>query len=266
MLRDELERLSKEQYGIWAGGRYATHQDVAGLFFARSVELYLNQGGVIGFRHAPQRPAGRAVQQVAHWQMAVAGSVAGAETGDRNSGFRWSSTTRRPGTWSRWSPNNFFPVPACVVFAGSTGPSEIAAPLAGDVERWRGKTADAAKGMADRGRRAITGTSATGDSPYAVLSRQGAVIVPRCLFFVNETENPAIIQAGNTITVNPRRGSLDKRPWKDLELPEITGQTIERNHLFDVHLGETVAPYGHIGAFAGIAARKDRISRDARRG
>ena len=47
-LRTELERQSKDLYGIWAGGRYATHQDVAGLFFARSVDLYLKDSGVIG--------------------------------------------------------------------------------------------------------------------------------------------------------------------------------------------------------------------------
>ena len=35
----------------------------------------------------------------------------------------------------------------------------------------------------------------------------------------------------------------DKAPWKNLDLTEITGQTIEDRHLFDVHLGETVAPY-----------------------
>ena len=47
-LRTELERQSRSVYGIWVGGRYATHQDVAGLFFARSVDLYLKDGGVIG--------------------------------------------------------------------------------------------------------------------------------------------------------------------------------------------------------------------------
>ena len=31
-LRTGLETLSKNTYGIWQGGRYATHQDVAGLF------------------------------------------------------------------------------------------------------------------------------------------------------------------------------------------------------------------------------------------
>ena len=44
-----MQNLSRDRYGIWAGGRYATHQDVAGLFFARSVDLYLKNGGVIGF-------------------------------------------------------------------------------------------------------------------------------------------------------------------------------------------------------------------------
>ena len=47
-LRKALEDQSKNLYGIWAGGRYATHQDVAGLFFARCVDLYLEEGGTIG--------------------------------------------------------------------------------------------------------------------------------------------------------------------------------------------------------------------------
>ena len=89
----------------------------------------------------------------------------------------------------------------------------------------------------------ITDTGAAGESPYAALSRNGATIFPRVLFFVNETANTAIAQAAPTTTVNPRRGNLDKAPWKDLDLTAITGQTVENRHLFDVHLGETIAPY-----------------------
>ena len=48
ILRDELERQSQSLYGIWQGGHYATHQDIAGLFYARSVDLYLKDGGKIG--------------------------------------------------------------------------------------------------------------------------------------------------------------------------------------------------------------------------
>ena len=47
VLRDKLEQQSKGLYHIWQGGRYATHQDVAGFFFARSVALYLRDGGTI---------------------------------------------------------------------------------------------------------------------------------------------------------------------------------------------------------------------------
>ena len=89
----------------------------------------------------------------------------------------------------------------------------------------------------------LTDTSVVGDSPYAQHSRQGATIVPRCLFFVEETESAVTVQAGQTITVNPRRGSQDKNPWRSLDLTEITGQAIEMQHVFNVHLGETLAPY-----------------------
>ncbi len=112
--------------------------------------------------------------------------------------------------------------------------------LGDSVQRWWGKA-----GTDDMSREVsgITETGTSGGSPYGGYSRQGAVIVPRCLFFVNETENTAIVQVTPTVTVNPRRDSQDKAPWKDLDLSAIIGQTLETRHLFDVHLGETVAPY-----------------------
>ena len=140
----------------------------------------------------------------------------------------------------RLEPNTFFPVPASVVFARKHPTDAGGKPLAGSVEQWVGQAG------ADDVRRVssgITDTGVVGDSPYATRSRNGATIFPRVLFFVNETENTAIVQAAPTVTVNPRRGSQDKAPWKDLDLTAITAQTVERRHLFDVHLGETVAPY-----------------------
>ena len=47
-LRAELERQSKDLYGIWTGGQYANRQDVASLFFARCTDLYLKAHGQIG--------------------------------------------------------------------------------------------------------------------------------------------------------------------------------------------------------------------------
>ena len=230
-LRTALERQSKELYGIWAGGRYATHQDVAGLFFTRCADLYLKDGGIIGMvmPHSALQAGQYSKWRSGRWQARRGGS---GLTADFSFKTAWDL--------ERLQPNTFFPVPASVVFARRGGVATAAHPLAGTVDRWEG-----AAGADDVARlaAAITDTGVVGDSPYAGHSRQGATIVPRCLFFVNEIENPALVQAGQTVTVNPRRGGQDKVPWKDLDLTAITGQTVESAHLFDVHLGETLVPY-----------------------
>ena len=230
-LRTELERQSKNVYGIWTGGRYATHQDVAGLFFARSVDLYLKDSGVIGMvmPHSALQTG-----QYAKWRKGTWATHRGLRSLSVDFGFKTA--------WDleRLEPNTFFPVPASVVFALRVGEDGKAAPLAREVERWLGK---AGAPNPERKPSPITDTSTGAVSPYAGWSRQGAIVVPRCLFFVNETENPAIIQAGQTITVNPRRGAHDKNPWRSLDLTAITEQTIQSQHVFDVHLGETLVPY-----------------------
>ena len=231
ILRTELQSLSRNRYGIWAGGRFATHQDVAGLFFSRSVDLYLKEEGVIGFvmPHSALQAGQYSKWRGGRWHAGRSGLSVQADF------------TFKP-SWDleQLEPNNFFPVPASVVFARKCPPDATGKPLAGSVERWLGKAGD------DNVRResaGITDTGVVGDSPYAALSRNGATIFPRVFFFVNETTNPATIQAAPTVTVNPRRGSQDKAPWRDLDLTAITGQTVENRHLFDVHLGETIAPY-----------------------
>ena len=231
ILRTGLEDLSRNRYGIWAGGRYATHQDVAGLFFARSVDLYLNDGGVIGFvlPHSALQAGQYTKWRTGRWRVGKRGPVVNVDF------------TLKP-AWDleRLEPNTFFPIPASVAFARKLAADATPKPLTKSVERWRGKA-----GAPDvwRETTAITDTSEGGESPYGGYARQGATIVPRSLFFVEETENPAIIQAAPTITVNARRGKQDKPPWNALNLSAISGQTIERSHLFNVHLGETTAPY-----------------------
>ena len=230
VLREELRDLSRDRYGIWAGGRYATHQDVAGLFFARSVDLYLKEGGVIGFvmPHSALQTGQYSRWRTGRWEVRNRGNPIYVNFGCKTA---WDL--------EGLEPNTFFPVPASVIFAQRQ--SGTVTPLTGEVERWLGTSgAD----NPDRTTRvAITDTGTAGESPYAARSRNGATIFPRVLFFINETENTVIIQAGQTVTVNPRRGTFDKEPWKDLDLTAISGQTVERSHLFDVHLGETVAPY-----------------------
>ena len=238
-LRIELERQSKELYGIWAGGRYTNRQDVASLFFARSADLYLKDDGAIGMvmPHSALQAGQHAKWRTGTWQAKSSGRGRSRTPGrilavDFSYKMAWDL--------ERLEPNTFFPVPASVVFARRAGEGFMATPLGGEVERWLGK---AGTPKTRRVRSTIVDTSVSAASPYATRSRQGATVVPRCLFFVEEIENPAIVQAGQTVTVNPRRGSQDKEPWRSLDLTAITGQTIEKTHLLDVHLGETVVPY-----------------------
>ena len=241
ILREELRNQSWRQYGIWTGGNYATHQDMAGLFFARSVDLYLKDGGVIGMvlPHSALQSGQYAKWRTGKWEqhaLTPKGKLSKRveRTLSVNLGYK------RAWDLEKLEPNTFFPVASCVAFAQRVGVDGGAEPLAGAVEQWVGQPGSDNVRRVDSN---ITDTFMEWDSPYADYSRNGATIFPRRLFFVNETENPALIQAGDTITVNPRRGPYDKDPWKGLDLTAISQQTVESRHLYDVHLGETVVPY-----------------------
>ncbi len=239
ILRTELQGLSRDRYGIWQGGRYASNQDVAGLFFARSVDLYLKDGGVIGFvlPHSALQAG-----QYSRWRTGKWESPPRGRGRSRAPDFSVSVdfSHKRPWDLEPLDPDDFFPMASCVAFARSMGRSGLATPLSGEWERWTGKPGENAN---RESLAAMTDASVSVGSPYDGHSRQGAAIRPRRLFFVNETENTAVVRATPTVTVNPRRGGQDKAPWKNLDLTAITGQTIEESHLFNVHLGETVVPY-----------------------
>ena len=231
VLREELENQSRNFYGIWAGGRYATHQDVASLFYARCVDLYLRDGGLIGFvmPHSALQAGQHTKWRTGEWK-----SRGGTRTLSVN--FQ----VRKAWDLERLEPNDFFPVPSSVVFAERRGEDGKARPLAGTVSQWLGETGSSS---VRRVNAEITDTSGEHASIYVEYTRNGATMFPRVLFFVNETTNPATVKVPNTITTSPRRGVYDKEPWKSLELPALLGNTIEQEHSFDTHLGETLVPY-----------------------
>ncbi len=230
-LRTELERQSKNIYDIWVGGKYAPVQDVAGMFFTRCTDLYVKEDGVVGMvmPHSVLQSGQYSKWRTGNWQAR-----------QRSTGLAVDFSYKTAWDLEGLDPNTFFPVPAAVVFARRLVTGGQAGPLAGTVERWHGK---AGENYVKRGPTPITHTSAVNVSPYSAHAREGATVRPTRLFFVEETENPAIIRARQTITVNPRRGSQDKEPWRSLDLNPITGQTIESKHLFNIYLGETIVPY-----------------------
>ena len=249
-LRAELERQSKDVYGIWAGGKHANHQDISSLFFARCTDLYLKNDGMIGMvmPHSALRTG-----QYSKWRSGDWHSKPKGRGRNRSSDFTLLVDFSIKSAWDleRLQPNTFFPVAASVVFARRIASTDkaLAVPLVGIVERWQGKA-----GAPDVRRvpSPIADMSVGEGSPYAGYSRNGATIYPRCLFFVSETDNPAIVRAGQTVTVNPRRGSQDKDPWRSLDLASIAQQTVEASHIFDVHLGETLVPYATLDPLKAI--------------
>ena len=94
-LRRALEDQSKRLYGIWVGRNYATHQDVAGLFFARCVDLYLKDGGVIGMvmPHSALRAGQYAKWRTGRW-------VSNYSSVEVNFGWKKPS-------WNGWIPTHF---------------------------------------------------------------------------------------------------------------------------------------------------------------
>ena len=231
---------------------YANHQDISSLFFARCVDLYLKDSGVIGMvmPHSALQTGQHSKWRTGAWQTKSVGRGR-----NRTAGRVLSVDFDHKMAWDLegLEPNTFFPVPASVVFARRSGEDGKATPLAGQVERWLGEPGE----DSDRRKRvAIVDTSTASISPYGHFSRNGATIYPRPLFFVEETRNPAIVQAGQTITVNPRRGSQDKEPWKSLDLATVSEQTVEVAHVFDVHLGETIVPYATLDPLRAVLPLK----------
>ena len=223
VVREELERQSKGRYKIWAGGRYATQQDVAGLFFARCAELYLDTGGT-------------AAMVLPHSALQT-GQYRKWRSGDWGIVFV-DLSVRPPWDLERIEPNDFFPVPACVAFLRKRI-EVVGKPLSSHADRWRGPVG----GPFARETVALADTSGGFASPYGERAKNGATIYPRPLFFVNVEEATALVQAANTIVVSPRRSKQEKTPWRELGLSELSNQSIEAEHVFDVLLGETVAPY-----------------------
>ena len=243
LFRDQMKALSRS-YDIWSGGRYATHQDIAGLFFTRCTDLYLGQEGQIAF------VLPHSALQTGQWSAWRRGMWANAARGRT---LLMDMGAKLPWDLEALEPNTFFPVPSCVVF-GQIGEKPT---FAESAERWRGSTG----GDVSRSeRRPLIDTSGEMTSPYGDRAKNGATILPRNLLFVEPAEGTATIQPAGTQVTKPRRGRYDKAPYKDLRLNSFHGMTVESDHVFEVHLGETLAPYVTLEPLrAVLPARKSEL-------
>ena len=232
IIRQELRDMSEKRYRIWAGRKLAPHQEIATLFYTRCAELYAKPQTIIGMvmPHSALRSG-----QHLKWR---GGNY--KRTGGRNAprvgvNFR----VHEPWDLDNVVPD-FFLMPASVVFAEYTG-MDKGAPLApGTVQMWRGNW-EKNYAKISRKSEALQHDDGKFKSPYAELSNQGPTIVDRRLFFVETVPHTAMLPAANTTNVQPRLGKQDNILYEG-QLNLLEG-VISNDHLFDVYLGECIAPY-----------------------
>lgn len=227
-----------EARNLWHGFKVATHQDLVGLFTVRAVEKYLNEGGTFGLV-VPLAVLSR--QQYEGFRDGVWGPSLRGEISEM-----WDLEDVRP-------KGDLFPVPAGVIYGkkhsatiGITNetvphgsPSEKVV-LSGLRDRSGWAKTKAQLSFTVTPNRAI-GADSIGQSPYRNIVTQGATIVPRVLFFVNESEgNSKLGQSAGRVSVTSARTNLEKAPWKNI--PSLSG-VVEKRYVRRVHLGSTVVPF-----------------------
>ena len=232
IIRTELREMSEERYQIWAGGKLAPHQDIATLFYTRCAELYARPGTQIGMvmPHSALRTG-----QHLKWR-----SGTYKYKGGRNAPvIGLNLRIQEPWDLNNVVPN-FFPMPASVVFAKYIGVGQ-GTPLApATVQVWRGDWQEHYTGIS-RKSEALHHDDGKFKSPYAELTRTGARIGDRQLFFVETLPHTASIPTANTTNVRPKLGSQDKVNYEG-QLHQLEG-VVSNDHLFDVYLGECIAPF-----------------------
>ena len=232
IIRTELREMSEKRYQIWAGGKLAPHQDIATLFYTRCAELYAEVGAIIGMvmPHSALRTG-----QHLKWR-----SGRYKQKGGRNApSIGLNLRVHEPWDLDNVVPD-FFPMPASVVFAEYEGMGQGAALAPATVQAWRGDWQEDYAGIS-RKSEALHHDDGKFKSPYAELSSQGPTIVDRRLFFVETVPHTAMLPAANTTNVQPRLSKQDKVLYEE-QLNQLEG-VVSNEHLFDVYLGECIAPY-----------------------
>lgn len=234
-----------EARAIWAGGKVATHQDLSGYFFVKSVELYLQMDGLIAF--------------VMPYAAMNRKQFEGFRTG------KWAPRKAKKQTTNVVTEARFveawtfdehvqplFPVPSCVLFAEKRG----AGPLPATVRRARGrlKRRDATRAEADQALTWTTepwplGPTMEGGSPYREAFKNGATLYPRVLCIVDRVLTGALGGNAKEPLVQSHRTNLENDRWKatpTLRMP------VEVAFVRPIYLGESIGPFRLLSNSEGI--------------
>ena len=223
-MQREFKALSRVRE-FWHRVNTATHQDLAGLFVARAAERYLKSGGRLGF------VVPNSVIDRDYWGGFRRGAFDGAGV---RFGVPWDLRRVRP---------HMFPRGSAVIFGER---AERAREMPPRAVVWRGKVprrhtaSDNAIGLTQGLEELRIGSDADELSPYHSRFAQGANLVPRMMFRVEETVASPLGAPGGLSNIKSKRSAAEKKPWK--ELADLTG-TVERQFLWPTVLGEHILQF-----------------------
>ncbi|MFZ1753159.1 MAG: N-6 DNA methylase [Caldilineaceae bacterium] len=221
-------RAMEEERGLWAGAENATHQDLSALFVVRAVELYLRNGGRFGLVMP------NAVVDRAHYDGFRRGSYVAASS-------RTLIRFERSWDFRRVRPH-FFPRGSSVIF-GTRDP-EISEVMPVEAAIYSGRIGRGGSLRDVRPNLAIADGAVTirsgSRSPYSERFRQGAILAPRFMFFVERQAVGPLGSAAGQVAIRSSRSVNEKKPWKDMAGLE---GVVEERFLHPMFSGETLLPY-----------------------
>jgi SAM-dependent methyltransferase len=223
--------------GLWMG-QVAQQQDLSAYFFVRSIELYLKPSGRIAFI-MPYATMTR--RQYAGFRT----GIYGVKKGKTQHVFASIRITQAWAFSDEVWP--LFPVPSCVLFAenaadaGKTGriPNTVLA-ASGELVRRDATVIESEKYLTWRETPWPTEREGRVKGGYADRFREGAIIIPRLLFTVQEVETGRLGINPIAPLVESRRTSQEKTPWKDI--PALR-ECVEKEFLRPLYLGESIVPF-----------------------
>ena len=235
--QQESFREMSVKRGLWAGGTLATNQDLAGLFVARCIELYLRSGGHFGYVMPSAVLASEDDTEGTYAGFRTGSYTAPAEPVEVAFSQAWDLHGVKP---------SFFPLPPSVIFGCRQERNQSVVPLPRTRSEWSGRfdTAYASWVEAEPYISMITATAAPaltgGPSPYKTRFAQGANFVPYFLFNVQTDDGGSLGAGADQVAVHSRRSNNEKAPWKDL-LP-VSGM-VERKFVHSLYIGESIMPF-----------------------
>ncbi|GLB93128.1 N-6 DNA methylase [Mycobacterium kiyosense] len=229
----QFRALSRER-NLLTGALGASGRDLATLFVVRAVELYLRNGGEFAF----VMPHG-VLSRSPH---------TGFRSGDWRSDTGNHLTVEFGESWDLKGANTAtgFPIPCCVVHGKL---SESIGKMPATTLAWTGRLSRADVPWSLASEKLTTGPSSVRvldhgvvvpESPYKERFRQGAIIVPKVLLFVEDAPAGPLGPGAGRRDVTSARSRLEKVPWKDCDSLRAN---VETRFIHPIYLGQQVLPF-----------------------